>query len=174
MSTKLTKSGAKRRDGVMRTRMNPRRVPKLALVVLTALGVILADAASKYWVLSQALAPGVLFEVTPFLSIVLTFNFGAAFGVLQGHFFVYVLTSVLLLLVIYLIQTSDRRFDIVALGLVLGGGIANFIDRVNGGGVVDFIDFHVGNWHWPAFNVADIGITVGALGFAYAVFRGRR
>ena len=50
----------------------------------------------------------------------------------------------------------------VALALILGGAVGNLIDRVVYGAVVDFLDFHAAGWHWPAFNVADSGITVGA------------
>jgi signal peptidase II len=59
-------------------------------------------------------------------------------------------------------KTAGRRVFSIALALILGGAIGNVIDRILYGHVIDFLDVYVGNWHWPAFNVADAAITVGA------------
>ncbi len=58
---------------------------------------------------------------------------------------------------------AETRLLSVALGLVAGGALGNVIDRILYGAVVDFLDFHIGDWHWPAFNVADSAITVGVV-----------
>ncbi|MEK9849406.1 MAG: signal peptidase II, partial [Candidatus Puniceispirillum sp.] len=63
--------------------------------------------------------------------------------------------------------TSIQRF---AGALIAGGAIGNAIDRLRFGRVVDFIDLHIDAWHWPAFNVADAAITIGAIAWAYGIF----
>jgi signal peptidase II len=64
-----------------------------------------------------------------------------------------------------------QRLFCWALALILGGALGNLIDRVAYGHVIDFLDFHLAGWHWPAFNVADSAITVGALLFVLDEFR---
>ena len=59
------------------------------------------------------------------------------------------------------LRRSDRRLHGWGIGLVIGGAIGNVIDRARWGAVFDFADFHIGQWHWPAFNVADSAIVVG-------------
>jgi signal peptidase II len=61
-----------------------------------------------------------------------------------------------------------------ALGLILGGALGNFIDRLDDGLVVDFLDVYVGKYHWPAFNIADTGITIGALAFIVSFYKRNR
>jgi signal peptidase II len=76
-------------------------------------------------------------------------------------------------IVSYLIlRNPAKRLLCLGLALILGGALGNLIDRVRFGHVVDFLDFHALGWHWPAFNVADSGITIGAVllildGFAH-------
>jgi len=62
---------------------------------------------------------------------------------------------------IYWLSRVESSLLAVAIGLVIGGAIGNVIDRLRFGAVVDFLDFHVGSWHWPAFNIADSAICVG-------------
>ncbi len=98
-------------------------------------------------------------------------NRGAAFGFLndsaiQWQVPLFIAINVLAIgFIIYLLHTAKRpSFALVCgLGLILGGALGNLFDRVVRGFVVDFLDFHVQNLHWPSFNVADIGITVGAV-----------
>jgi len=59
------------------------------------------------------------------------------------------------------LRKAEQPLLRVALGLVIGGAIGNMIDRMAYGAVADFFDFHLGGWHWPAFNIADSGIVVG-------------
>jgi signal peptidase II len=58
---------------------------------------------------------------------------------------------------------AERLLEVLALGLIAGGAAGNVVDRVSRGAVTDFLDFHVGAWHWPAFNTADAAITVGVV-----------
>ncbi len=106
-------------------------------------------------------------RILPFLSIVKVQNEGFVFGTFQhwdGFFkdlFYYGIPTLIVLgLVYYLFKTSDRWTGL-ALALIAGGGIGNMLDRLLLGKVRDFIDFHVGNWHYPAFNVADVCISAG-------------
>ena len=62
---------------------------------------------------------------------------------------------------IYWLSRAESSLLAVAIGLIIGGAIGNVIDRIRFGAVVDFLDFHVGTWHWPAFNIADSAICVG-------------
>lgn len=109
-------------------------------------------------------------ELLPFLQLVLVFNPGAAFGFLasqpgwQRVFFVAVGVVVSAVLIWMLVRERNRHpTSSLALALVLGGAIGNVIDRVRFGHVVDFVYFSYGNWAYPAFNVADAAITVGAI-----------
>jgi signal peptidase II len=97
-------------------------------------------------------------------------NQGAAFGFLadsggwQRWFFVMVgLVISALIMVTLLRQSQVSGFFRLGLTLILGGALGNIIDRVSQGYVIDFVDLHWQTWHWPAFNVADVGITLGAL-----------
>jgi signal peptidase II len=63
---------------------------------------------------------------------------------------------------VLIVRNPAKRLLCAALSLVLGGALGNVIDRIRFGHVVDFVDIHAMGWHWPAFNVADSGITVGA------------
>ncbi len=130
--------------------------------------VIVLDQLSKWPVLAK-LAPGELHELTGFFNLVLVFNKGAAFSFLSGAsgwqtaFFLAIALGAAVAVAILLVRGSGTRLFRFALGLIMGGALGNAIDRLRFGQVVDFLDFHVGVWHWPAFNVADSAITVGAL-----------
>jgi signal peptidase II len=108
-------------------------------------------------------------EVLPFLDLVLVYNKGFAFGFWQNKeglfkiFFYYLIPIVVLTtIVIFSLKVKDKisKFSFT---LIIGGGVGNLIDRISYGKVRDFIDFHIGNWHYPAFNIADICVTLGIL-----------
>lgn len=132
--------------------------------------IILLDQLTKITV-SQLLAYGQSHPVTSFFNIVLAYNKGAAFSFLatQGGWQRYLFTGIAVaavLLIIYLLKRhSGQRLFCWALALILGGAIGNLIDRVIYGHVIDFLDFYIGKWHWPAFNVADCAIVIGAVLF---------
>ncbi len=121
-------------------------------------------------------------SLMPFLNLVLVHNTGAAFGFLssaggwQNIFFIIVAATagVFILWMISRLDSKDRLLAI-ALMLILGGALGNLADRLIHGYVIDFVDIYYGAWHWPAFNVADSAITVGAmLLMADALGLGRR
>ncbi|MFA7541086.1 MAG: signal peptidase II, partial [Lysobacterales bacterium] len=106
----------------------------------------------------------------PFLNWTLVYNPGAAFSFLsdaggwQRWFFTVLALVVSGLLVFWLRQTPRRQVWIaIPYALILSGAIGNVIDRLRFGHVVDFIDVHWQGWHWPAFNIADSAICVGAV-----------
>jgi signal peptidase II len=108
-------------------------------------------------------------ELTSWFDLTLAHNTGAAFSFLAGAggwqrwFFTAVAAAVSVVLIVWLSRLPRHRVPLaVALGLVLGGGLGNLYDRVALGYVVDFISIHYHQWYWPAFNIADSAITVGA------------
>jgi len=114
------------------------------------------------------LEPGVPVEVTSFFNLLLVFNKGAAFNFLanapgwQTPFFVAVALIASVVITVLILRHPARRLQCASLALVLGGALGNIVGRLRYGRVVDFLDFHAMGWHWPAFNVADSAITVGA------------
>jgi signal peptidase II len=133
-----------------------------------ALAIVLVDQLTK-WIVLARFAPGEQLELGPFFNMVLVFNKGAAFSFLarEGGWQTPVLAGFALLAAVVLsvlIYRSPRN-SLLCLGLssVLGGALGNLVDRLRFGHVVDFLDFHAFGWHWPAFNVADSAITVGAV-----------
>jgi len=130
--------------------------------------VVVLDQATKY-LASSELQFAVPVPVLPFFNFTLLHNTGAAFSFLsdasgwQRWFFVGTALVVSLVIVVWLRRMGKHEVWIaVALSLILGGAVGNLIDRINFGYVVDFVDLYYGQWHWPAFNVADSAITVGA------------
>jgi signal peptidase II len=149
-----------------------------ALVWLGLSGLVLAlDQASKLAVIDSLTAYVEVINVTSFFNLVHVHNTGAAFSLFadqpgwqRGFFLVVALVASGIIL--YLLRkTAGRRLFSAALALILGGAIGNVIDRALYGHVIDFLDVYVGGWHWPAFNIADSAITVGA---ALLIFDGMR
>lgn len=132
--------------------------------------VILLDQVTKLTI-KQMFAFGQSRPVTSFFNLVLTFNEGAAFSFLssQGGWQRYLFTGISVcatILILYLLKrNAGQRMFCWALALILGGAVGNLIDRVAYGHVIDFLDVHAGGWHWPAFNVADSAICLGAVLF---------
>jgi signal peptidase II len=128
--------------------------------------VIAADQATKAVILAT-LREGDGFAVTPFFSIALTFNTGAAFSFLsaasgwQRWFFV-AIAIVAAVVIAVLLRRGGSPWYKAGLALILGGALGNVYDRLTIGKVVDFLLFHYAGWAYPAFNVADSAITIGA------------
>lgn len=141
-----------------------------------ALVVVLLDQASKI-MMSQFLLYGQSETITSYCNLVMVYNKGAAFSFLsdqpgwQRYFFTAVSVIASLFILWMLRRNPTQRLFCWSLALILGGAIGNLIDRIAYGHVIDFLDFHVGGWHWPAFNVADSAITVGAILFVLDEFR---
>jgi len=132
-----------------------------------ALGVVIADQVTKALVLAR-FSLGERVELTSFFNMVLVYNKGAAFSFLSNAggwqtpaLVVFALVAIGIVGV-FIVRSPGRTMLLSGLALILGGALGNLIDRLRFGQVVDFLDFHAAGWHWPAFNVADSAITVGA------------
>ena len=134
--------------------------------------IILIDQISK-WMVLGTLRPGESIYVAPFFNWVLTFNAGAAFSFLseaggwQRWLFTLLALGVSAWIVVLLRRHSGEFRLSLAITLVLGGALGNVFDRMRFGAVVDFIQWHAAGYYWPAFNVADSAITVGAILLAW-------
>jgi signal peptidase II len=132
----------------------------LLVLVLDQASKLLADAMLELY------QPVVLI---PYLAITKAYNTGAAFSFLadasgwQRWFFIGLTVVVSVVLLVWMRRLKEHESRVaLALSLILGGAIGNLVDRVLYGHVIDFIDIYYGSWHWPAFNVADSAITIGA------------
>jgi signal peptidase II len=134
-----------------------------------AAGVALIDQLTKIWASAtlEYLQP---VAVLPFFNLTLLHNTGAAFSFLsdaggwQRWFFIVLTVAISAVLIAWLHRGArGKPWLSLSLALILSGAIGNVIDRIRFGYVVDFLDFHAFGWHWPAFNVADSAITLGAV-----------
>lgn len=146
---------------------------------LVAALVLLLDQLTKLWI-EKSLPLHTQRELLPFFNLVHTRNPGAAFSFLaqaggwQVVFFVLLALAMALLLAFWLWRLpEERRLEQLGLGLILGGALGNMVDRLRHRAVVDFLDFHIGSWHWPAFNLADSAITLGVLLLLFNQYRDR-
>ena len=135
-------------------------------IMFTFLVVLAVDQFTKYLVVNHFLVG----ESVPILENIIHFTYvrnqGAAFGIMQGQQFIFIIATVAILVAIVIfykelpLHNFMNRF---ALGLVLGGAIGNLIDRVRLGYVIDFIDFRI----WPVFNIADSSVIIAVTIFSY-------
>ena len=143
---------------------------------LISLSIFLLDILTKNYIQNKIMY-GDQVEITSFLSFVHFQNPGAAFSFLsdQGGWQRYFLVVISLLAVIYIPwlinQYKKNMLTVIGLLLILGGAIGNLYDRISYGYVIDFIYFHIAEFYWPAFNVADSAISIGVLLFLYGSFR---
>lgn len=149
---------------------------------LIALAIVFLDQATKL-VIIQTIQYGQAIAIIPgFFDIVFVLNPGAAFGFLstlsaevRNPLFILISVVAVVLIVFYHARyLGSNRLVSFALALVLGGAAGNLIDRLRYGMVVDFLDVHVGQYHWPAFNVADSTISIGVGLMILDIFLGWR
>ena len=132
-----------------------------------ALIVFILDQVSKYWIMNDVLAEKAIIIFTPFFSLVRAWNTGVSFSMFNnwGLSGVVVLSFVAFVIIFFLIRwlkTEKSQVVQLSLGFIIGGALGNVVDRVRLGAVFDFLDFSFGDYHWPAFNVADSFICIGA------------
>ena len=149
------------------------------LLLFPAGAIIILDQVSKVWVTRVIASYETVRLIPGLLNLVQVRNRGMAFGMLNRagtDWLSYVLIAATLaavgVIVFWFARLERGSYGaVVGLSLVLGGAIGNLIDRIRLHEVVDFLDFHVGHYHWPAFNLADSAITVGTLWLAvYLLF----
>lgn len=157
---------------------------------LTRLGLVAAvvacvlDQASKVWLLfSFDLANRRIVHLTPFLDFVLTWNTGISYGLFQqesdiGRLVLLALKIIGLIVLWIWLARAESKLTALSLGLIIGGGIGNAIDRLAYGAVMDFVLFHITtqsfNFVWYVFNLADAAIVAGVAGLLYeSLFAGR-
>jgi len=158
----------RRRDALLKDPLSVLR--KFALPALAAAGLMIADQCSKAWIVTRFDLHDARAVFVNFFHIVHVRNTGVAFGFLSnldpkwGNPLLIVATLFAIGGVLAYLHFHPHRGPApCGLGLILGGALGNLIDRARLGYVVDFLDVHWHRYHWPAFNVADIGITVGVL-----------
>ncbi len=140
---------------------------KLHTSLAIALVILVIDLLTKRWV-ESSLFFGQQIPITSFFNLVLTYNAGAAFSFLseesgwQRWFLSSIAAGASIFIVYLLHKNKDQKLLCLSLSMILGGALGNLWDRITLGHVVDFLDFYIGNYHWPAFNVADAAIVVGA------------
>jgi signal peptidase II len=131
--------------------------------------VIVLDQVSKWWVLSW-LSLYETVAIMPYFNLTMAHNYGAAFSFLaqaggwQRWFFIGLAVIISVVLLVWLAKLKPTaKLEAISLSLILGGAIGNVIDRIMYGYVIDFLDVYVGTSHWPAFNIADSAICIGAI-----------
>jgi signal peptidase II len=157
------------------------RKKNILFLAITAL-VVLLDQLSKAWILATLRLHEGFSLIDGFFNIVHVRNPGAAFGFLAAApplfryiFFIAVTLAAILLILHYLRVSRIEETSLVsALALILAGAVGNLIDRIRFGEVVDFLDIYIGAHHWPAFNVADSAISVGAVYLIVILLRRRK
>lgn len=112
--------------------------------------------------------PPRIINVNEYFNLVLTWNNGISFGLFNNDneinaLIISLIAAVIIIFLMRLLSKSKSRKLSIGLGMIIGGAIGNVIDRSIYGAVMDFLDVHINVYHWPAFNIADSGITVGAL-----------
>lgn len=143
----------------------------IIIFIMGAAAVVALDQITKAAVSSRFLLHESYAVINGFFNLVYVMNPGAAFGFLANAsaafrcvFFTGVTAVAILLIIYYLVKHQHESIiTVFSLTLIFGGAVGNLIDRIRFGAVVDFLDVYVSTYHWPAFNVADSAITVGAI-----------
>jgi signal peptidase II len=147
---------------------------RLRLFLIVAALVVILDQLSKLWI--NANRPQI--ELLPgFLDLVFSRNYGALFGLIQGHTQVFIalgIASVIAILVFLHYFPPATTVGTVSFALILGGAVGNLTDRIRLGYVIDFVSLHLRDlFRWPAFNVADTALTVGIVVLIYYFYKSR-
>lgn len=151
--------------------------PLSGLGLGVALAVFVLDQATKWWVLAVLnLDEGNHLTVAPFLELVMAWNKGVSYGLLETGMqeLLVALSLVISAFIVAWIARAQKPLAAWALGLVLGGAIGNALDRLIHGAVADFVLLHWQGWNWYVFNVADIAIVAGVILLIYDGLLGQK
>ena len=140
--------------------------------IIIILAIFTFDRATKMYLIDlQTTGTDIDFYIFPFLNFYLIWNTGIGFGLasLETNIYYHILTTIIaiinLVLIFFLFKTKGTYAYLFA--LIIGGSLGNLFDRIYYYAVPDFIDIHLGNFHWFIFNVADIFVTAGIIGFIF-------
>ena len=142
---------------------------KKVIIILTIFAI---DRLSKIYLINlQTNGTDIDFYIYPFLNFYLVWNTGIGFGLASMETSIYyhsltVIIGIINICLIYLLIRSKKAYAYL-IAMIIGGSLGNLFDRIYYYAVPDFIDIHIGNFHWFIFNVADIFITVGIIGFIF-------
>ena len=139
---------------------------KKILIILT---IFILDRIIKIYLINlQSAGTEIDFYIFPFLNFYLVWNTGIGFGLasFDANIFYHILTAIIIIINILLIYflIKSKGINVYLISITIGGSLGNLFDRIYYRAVPDFIDFHLGNFHWFVFNIADIFITIGIIG----------
>ena len=145
-----------------------KKIEPLFYGLAAAFFVAIFDQVSKWFIVHEVMDPPTTIKILPIFDIVLVFNRGISFGMLTQHgqlgvLMLIVLAVVIIIALLYWLSRLPHTYMGISLGMIIGGAIGNVIDRVYYGHVIDFLHFHWHRFSFPAFNVADSFITLGAI-----------
>lgn len=149
------------------TSMQNLKIKKIILTVFFISIIFISDQLSKYlmenfFITNTQFQVQGFYKITSFFNIVQVYNTGVSFGILNSSskYLLLVLNFAICCYLLYLICKADKMRNVILFSSIIGGALGNGIDRIYRVGVLDFLDFHVLNFHWPSFNVADIAICM--------------
>ena len=130
--------------------------------------IFVADQLTKWGMMEFVMSPPTVIPVTSFFNLVVAWNRGVSFGMFDSDspYSSWILSAIAIIIVGFMVRWLCKvtvQHQAAAIGMIIGGALGNVLDRIIHGAVYDFLDFHVAGYHWPAFNVADSAICVGAV-----------
>ena len=171
----LENCGESQREQMLKMLQNKIKIQKIDIYSFVMISVIFVlDRLSKIYVVDLIQHKGGEVFLYDFLNLTLNWNTGIAFGLLSSNanLFYHLVSALILLIIIYLIYLmaiSDNSGKVI-ISLIIGGAVGNLYDRLTYFAVPDFIDFHIENYHWFTFNIADVFISLGIFGMILKEF----
>lgn len=132
-------------------------------IILISILTLIIDILTKQLVINFMIEHQSISLIKDFFSITYAKNTGVAFSFLEGNVpLIIIITSIIILLILkYIKETVQNKYEIICYGLIIGGSIGNLIDRITYGYVIDFLDFNLFGYPFPIFNIADTAIVIG-------------
>ncbi len=133
--------------------------------LLIAAIILICDLVTKQFFQNLLFDPPRSIEILPFLNFTAVWNKGVSFGLMSGAeiWHLLAIATAITGVILYWLWQAHDRWTAGGCGLILGGAIGNIYDRIQFGAVRDFFDFYVGQYHWPAFNIADSAVFIGVI-----------
>ena len=150
---------------------------KIIFFILILLTTIILDQASKtFFIAYLKTQPGFTINISPIFNIIYAWNYGISFGAFSNYaeysnIAFFIINNIILIYLCYYAFLQNNFISFISICFIIGGAIGNLIDRVLRGAVFDFLFFYYQNYSFPAFNLADFFITIGALIYVYQYMR---